>query len=137
MKGRTMRNIVLRFLIGLSPVMLVAMPVFADGEKKAPAAGGIFNNPMIMMMLFMFVIIWFLMIRPEQKKQKARQKMMQNLKKGDKVLTSAGMIGIVGNVKDSTVMVKIADSTVVEFSKSAISTVLDGDGAEKDEKEKK
>jgi preprotein translocase subunit YajC len=126
-----MRNIILRFLIGLTPVMLVSLPIFAQGEKKAPAAGGMFSNPMIMMMLFMFVIIWFLMIRPEQKKQKERQKMLSNLKKGDKVLTAAGMIGIVGNVKDTTVMVRVADNTVVEFSKSAITTVIAADGSEK------
>ena len=132
-----MRNIVLRFLIGLTPVMLLAQPLFADGEKKAPAGGSMFGSPMIMMMIFMFVIIWFLMIRPEQKKQKERQKMISNLKKGDKVLTGAGMIGIIGNIKDNTVMVKIADSTVVEFSKNAITSVLTGDNTEKTENEEK
>jgi preprotein translocase subunit YajC len=133
MKGCAMRNIVLRFLIGLSPLMLLAQPLFAEGEKKAPAGGSMLGNPMIMMMLFMFVIIYFLMIRPEQKKQKTRQKMLSELKKGDKVLTAAGMIGVVGNVKDSTVMVRIADSTTVEFSKNAITAVLTGDNAEKTE----
>ena len=126
-----MRNVFVRFLIGLTPVMLMAVPLFAEGEKKAQP-GFSFGNPMIMMMLFMFLIIWFLMIRPEQRKQKERQKMMQNLKKGDKVMTAAGMYGMVGNVKDTTVMVKIADNnTVVEFAKSAITSVVSSDGADK------
>ena len=43
--------------------------------------------------------------------------MLKNIKKGDKVLTSAGMIGTVGNIKDDTLMVKIAENTVVEFTK--------------------
>jgi preprotein translocase subunit YajC len=70
------------------------------------------------------------MIRPEQRKQKERQKMLQNLKKGDKVMTSAGIVGIVGNIKDSTVMIKIADNnTVVEFSKNAVTAVMAGEGS--------
>lgn len=140
MKGRTMHNVFLRFMAVWAPVMLMAAPLFAEGEKK-PRPDSILGNPMIMMMLFIVIIVWFLMIRPEQKKQKERQKMLQNLKKGDKVMTAAGLYGIVGNVKDASVMVKIADNnTVVEFSKNAITAVMNSDGsggAEKDEKEKK
>ena len=89
------------------------------------------------MLIFMFVIIYFMMIRPEQKKSKERQKLIAGLKKGDKVLTAAGMIGMVGNVKETTVMVKIAEDTVVEFAKSAVTQVMNSDGTEKDGKETK
>jgi preprotein translocase YajC subunit len=129
MKGRTMRNVFLRFMAVWTPVMLMAVPLFAEGEKK-PRPDSMFGNPMIMMMLFIVIIVWFLMIRPEQKKQKERQKMLQNLKKGDKVMTAAGIYGIVGNVKDTSVMVKIADNnTVVEFSKNAITSVVVSDSS--------
>jgi preprotein translocase subunit YajC len=122
----------------MATVILTAAPLFAEGGKKPEP---LFGNPMIMMMFFIVIIVWFLMIRPEQRKQKERQKMIQNLKKGDKVMTAAGMFGIVGNVKDTSVMVKIADNnTVVEFAKSAITAVVSSDGlnnAAQDEKERK
>jgi preprotein translocase subunit YajC len=127
-----MRNAFQKFIVSLAPVMMFAAPILAQtaGDKKAPSPFS-FGNPMIMMMLFMFLIIWFLMIRPEQKKQKERQKMLSALKKGDKVMTAAGMYGIVGNVKDNSVMVKVADNTTIEFAKSAVTSVMNSDGSEK------
>src|SRR5512136_2548732 len=124
-----MNNLFLRFWGVWNLVMLAAVPLFAEGEKK-PQTDSFLGNPMIMMMFFIVIIVWFLMIRPEQKKQRERQKMLQNLKKGDKVMTSAGIYGIVGNVKDNTVMVKISDNnTVVEFSKNAVTAIVNSDGA--------
>jgi preprotein translocase subunit YajC len=120
MKGPIMRfSNIASFMACLS---LSVAPVFAQDApaQQAPVAG----VNLFMMMALMFVIIYFIMIRPEQKKQKKRLEMLKNIKKGDKVLTSAGMIGTVGNIKDDTLMVKIAENTVVEFTKSAIATVL-------------
>jgi len=116
-----MRRILLRFLIGLTPVMLMTSSLYAQGSNQKGLGG---MGSMLPMLLAMFAIIYFFMIRPEQKKTKERQKLISNLKRGDKILTAAGIIGTVGNVKDTTVMVKIAENTVVEFSKSAITTVL-------------
>jgi preprotein translocase subunit YajC len=105
-------------------VLASASGVFAQAGA-APAPKGGFGDPtFIFMMVAMFAIIYFLMLRPQAKKQKETQRMLNELKKGDKVLTVAGIIGIVGNVKDSSVMVKVADSTVLEFKKAAITAVL-------------
>ena len=105
-------------------VPIATAATFAQGQGgAAQGAGGGFGS-ILPMMLLMFVIIYFLMIRPEQKKQKERQEMMKNLKKGDKVVTAGGIMGVVGNVKDDTVMVKIADNTVVEFTRAAVSSVV-------------
>jgi preprotein translocase subunit YajC len=78
----------------------------------------------------MFAVVYFLMRRPQAKKQKELQKMLNEIKKGDKVLTVAGIIGVVGNVKDSTVMVKVAENTVLEFKKAAITAVLNNEDKE-------
>jgi preprotein translocase subunit YajC len=138
-----MRTIFMRFLISLTPVMLFAQDIMAQADKKTQSPLGSLGG-MLPMLLFMFLIIYFLMIRPEQRKQKERQKLLSALKKGDRVMTAAGMFGTVGNVKDATVMVKIAENTIVEFSKGSITTVLNNDGTEKspeksdkDDKEKK
>jgi len=100
----------------------------AKGAQSSPMGG---MGSLLPMMLVMFAVIYFLMIRPEQKKQKQRAAMIQAIKKGDRVLTSAGILGTVGSVKDNTIMVKIAENTVVEFTKSAVTTVINKDGSEK------
>ncbi|MBN1308749.1 MAG: preprotein translocase subunit YajC [Chitinispirillaceae bacterium] len=101
------------------------------GQNKAPQAPTAGLGSLIPMMLVMFAVVYFLMIRPEQKKQKQRQTMLQAIKKGDRVLTTAGILGTVGTVKEATVMVKIAENTVVEFTKSAVSSIVNKDGSEK------
>lgn len=116
-------------------VLFSSVAVFAQAAGPKPADN--FLTSMLPMLIAMFVIVWFLMIRPEQKKNKQRQKMLTEMKKGDKVQTIGGMIGTVGNVKDDSIMVKIAENTVVEFRKSAISLVLNAEGKIDDKKEEK
>ena len=86
------------------------------------------------MMVLMFVIIYFLMIRPEQKKQKQRQRMINEMKKGDKVVTVAGIYGVVQSIKGETVTVKIADNVNVEMTKSGVSNVVTDESNAKGEK---
>lgn len=120
----------------ISIFLVNAGTVMAQNQQAAPSGG---FGSLLPMIAVMFAIIYFFMIRPEQKKQKERLEMLKNLKKGDKVLTSAGILGTVGNIKDNTVMVKIGENTVVEFTKSAVTTVINENEkpAEKAEKEKK
>ncbi|MBU0927734.1 MAG: preprotein translocase subunit YajC [Spirochaetes bacterium] len=70
-----------------------------------------------------FAIFYFLIIRPQNKKQKEAQKMIAAIKKGDKVVTIGGIHGTVNSVKEKTVVVKVDDSSRLEFSKSAIASV--------------
>ena len=70
-----------------------------------------------------FVIFYFLIIRPQNKKQKEAKKMIEAVKKGDRVVTIGGVHGTVASVKDGTVVVKVDDNCKIEFSKSAISAV--------------
>ena len=76
------------------------------------------------MMILMFVMMYFVLIRPQRKKQKALQEQMAGLKKDDRVITIGGLHGIVGNVKERTVILKVADNVRLEFEKSAIGTVI-------------
>ena len=116
-------------------ILSTTTSVMAQAAPQSP--GGGFTS-ILPMMLVMFAIIYFLMIRPEQKKQKERQKLLSAVKKGDKVLTNGGMYGTVGSVKDTTVMVKISENTVVEFTKAAIISVINADMEKTaDDKEKK
>ena len=91
----------------------------------AAATGQPPQNLLVTMMplVFIFVIFYFLLIRPQQKKQKEHEKLVQAVKTGDQVVTSSGIHGTISNVKDKTVIVKIADNVKVEFDRSAIVAV--------------
>jgi preprotein translocase subunit YajC len=82
-------------------------------------------------------IFYFLIIRPQNKKQKETQKMLAALKKGDRVVTIGGVHGTIQSVKETsqTVIIKVDDNVKVEFSRSAVSTVEAAAKEDKDEKE--
>ncbi|MBP5520442.1 MAG: preprotein translocase subunit YajC [Treponema sp.] len=73
--------------------------------------------------LLIIVIFYFFLIRPQNKKQKETQRMLDALKKGDKVITIGGIHGTVSSVKENTVIVKVDDNCKLEFNRTAISTV--------------
>ena len=86
-----------------------------------PAGGGIgFFVPLI----FIFVIMYFVMIRPQKKRQQDQQRLISSVKTGDRVVTNAGIHGLIANVKETTVIVKVADNVKIEMEKSAIASVL-------------
>ncbi len=125
-------------LISAATLNLVnAASVFSQETQQTAPSGGF--GSLLPMLAFMFIIIYFFMIRPEQKKQKERAEMLKNIKKGDKVLTAAGILGVVGNIKENTVMIKIGENSVVEFTKSAITSVINEieKPVDKSDKEKK
>lgn len=77
------------------------------------------------------LIMYLLVIRPQNKKQKALEKLVSGLQKGDKVITIGGVHGTVVNTKEHTVIIKVDDNCKLEFSRSAVSTVIPPEGAVK------
>ena len=77
----------------------------------------------IVPLLFMFAVFYFLIIRPQQKKQKEHDFMIQNLKKNDEVVTSGGIHGTIVNTKDKSLVLRIDDNVKIEIDKNAISYV--------------
>ena len=71
----------------------------------------------------MIVIMYYVMIRPQSKRQKEHQRLISALKTGDRVVTSSGIHGMITNVKDTTVTVKVADNVKIEMEKSAVANV--------------
>ncbi len=84
-----------------------------------------------------FVIFYFFIIRPQNKRQKETEKMINALKKGDKVVTIGGIHGTVTSTKEKTVVVKVDSNTSIEFNRSAISTVIGDKPVEKVSKKSK
>ncbi|MBJ90724.1 MAG: preprotein translocase subunit YajC [Woeseia sp.] len=93
-------------------------PAYAQGAAPADPFG--FFLPMIII----FVAFYFLMIRPQQKRQKAHTQMIGALTVGDEVLTAGGILGVVSGVSEHYVTLKIADEVEVKIQKQTISAVV-------------
>ena len=108
--------------------------------QSSPAAGATGSQSMLMSVLpfvLIIAIFYFFIIRPQNKKQKETQKMIDALKKGDKVVTIGGIHGVVSATKEKTVIVKVDDGVKMEFNRSAISGVVVEGKAEPEKSEKK
>jgi len=94
---------------------------------QAAPAGAPGQQPNLLMQMFplilIFVLFYFVLIRPQQKRQKEHQKLVAALKTGDKVVTNSGIHGIVANVKEQTVLIKVADNVKLEFDRSAVVSI--------------
>ncbi len=75
--------------------------------------------------ILLFVVFYFLLIRPQQKYQKERQEMVNNLKKGDKVQFVGGMHGVIKEIHDDVLVVRVADNVNVKFSRQGVEKVMD------------
>ncbi len=93
----------------------------AGGAGSASTSGNLIGS--LLPFLLIIVIFYLFLIRPQNKKQKETQKMLDALKKGDKVITIGGIHGTVSSVKENTVIVKVDDDCKLEFNRTAISSV--------------
>ena len=97
----------------------------AYAQTTAAADPGLMGNlTTFLPLILMFVVMYFLMIRPQQKRQKEAKAMMDALAKGDEVATAGGIVGKVTRVNDSFVTVEVATNTEVVVQKHAITTLL-------------
>jgi preprotein translocase subunit YajC len=105
--------------------MLESFLLFAQETKDDAPPGGLFNNPLVML-LPIFVLFYFLMIRPMRKQEQQRQSLIGQTKKGDKIITNAGIIGTVAAISDTEdeVTVKVDDNVRLKMIKSSIARNL-------------
>jgi preprotein translocase subunit YajC len=78
----------------------------------------------------LFAILYFLMIRPQQQRQKKHQEMLKNIKPDDRVITIGGIYGTIVKMKETSLILKVADNVRIEVLQSAISQVLSKDEGE-------
>ncbi|MDQ1265302.1 MAG: preprotein translocase subunit YajC [Bacteroidota bacterium] len=96
--------------------------IFMMSAPGGGSGGGGSIVPTLVMFGAIILIMYFLMIRPQQKRQKEHQKMLESVKRGDKVVTTAGMHGTVTDVDDKTIEIQVADNVKIRFEKSAVAT---------------
>jgi preprotein translocase subunit YajC len=90
----------------------------------APASPSGFGLPFPLLMIGFLAIMYFIMIRPQMKRQKEHRAMLDKLSKGDEVITNGGIAGTVTDIGDNFITVEIADSVRIRVQKGAIGNVL-------------
>ena len=111
-------------LVTLSSIAAFAQEA-AQAEQQPSAIGS------FLPLILLFVVMWLFFIRPKNKEMKKMEEMRKALKKGDKVITTAGIIGTVTNIDETgtTISVRTGSTTIIDFEKSAILRVLNAETA--------
>ena len=88
-------------------------------------SGGRTGSPIASLLPFalMLVVLYLLILRPQMKKQKAQQRMIDELERGDQIVTSGGIHGVIQNLKDDTIVLKVAENVKIEVSRGAVARV--------------
>src|SRR5450432_3091278 len=97
----------------------------AQATPASPGSGLLGLLPFV----FIFVIMYYVMLRPQMRRQKDQARLVSALKTGDRVVTSSGIHGLISNVKDTTVIVKVADNVKLEIEKTHLEKITRPDSA--------
>jgi preprotein translocase subunit YajC len=104
-------------------MMLGSLFAAAQASGQAPAAGGSLMG-MLLPFILVFVIFYLLIIMPQRKKQKKHQEMVENLKPGDRIISTAGIFGTIMGVQKDRIELKIAANVKIDITKSAVGVIL-------------
>ena len=99
-------------------------PVLAQAEAAAPQAGSPYG--MLVTMALIFAIFYFMMIRPQQRKEKERRKTIETLRAGQRVIFAGGLIGTIAEVKQYTFVIETV-SGKIEIARGAVNRILKDD----------
>jgi preprotein translocase subunit YajC len=110
---------------------------YAMGAPAGGAQGQ--GNPLVafMPLIILFVIFYFLLIRPQQKKAKEHKQMLQNLKRGDSVITGGGLYGRITSLSDDVLTLDLGNNMEVKVNRGYISTITDRKAVDSDKKKGK
>ena len=97
---------------------------FFISNAHAQIAGGTDSLISLLPLVLIFVVFYFLLIRPQQKRQKEHREMVANIKAGEEVTTAGGLLGKVTDVKESFVKIEVTPGTVLTVQKHTVSAVM-------------
>jgi preprotein translocase subunit YajC len=100
--------------------IVYAMPLGTGQEGGQQGS----NYSFLILMGLLFAVFYFILIRPQQKRQKEHRQLLQNLKKGDRVLTTGGLVGTIVSLSDAMVTVEIADKVKVKVGRNYIAGLM-------------
>ena len=106
----------------MNPLDVLIPAAHAQAAGAAPAAPSMMST--LLFPIILIAIMYFLMIRPQRKRQKEHRAMLEKLAKGDEVITNGGIAGTVSNIGESFITVEVADGVQLRVQKGAIANVL-------------
>ena len=103
-------------------VAVLATVALLGGCYPADAEGGGTTSTiyMIVFLVLIFAMFYFLMIRPQRKRQKEHQQMMEELRKGDRVITAGGIYGVIENVSEDSIVIKVESGATLRLAKGSV-----------------
>jgi preprotein translocase subunit YajC len=109
--------------LALIAVLLITALVFAGGctlpATEGEGSGG-FDWQIIIFLVLIFAVFYFLLIRPQRKRQKQQQELMEELKRGDKVITAGGIYGVIESVSEDSIIIKVESGATMRLAKSSV-----------------
>ncbi len=93
---------------------------FIGGCIPQEGAEGGFDYTLIIFVVFIFGVFYFLLIRPQRRKQREHQQLVEELNRGDKVITAGGIYGVIESISDESVVIKIESGTTVRVAKGSV-----------------
>lgn len=108
--------------LGLMVGLLVTLLAFMGGcvPPEGGEEGGGFDWTIIIFLLLIFGVFYFLIIRPQRRRQKQHDELMQELKRGDKVITTGGIYGVVESLSDDSVVLKIESGATIRVARGSV-----------------
>ena len=111
--------------LGLIVGLLVSV-VFIGGCVLPEGAEGGFDWTWIILLVLLFGMMYFLMIRPQRKRQKEHQQLIEELKRGDRVITAGGVYGVIETVSEDSVVIKVESGATMRVAKNSVALKREG-----------
>ena len=105
--------------LGLVIGLLVTLVLVSSCAVPATTEGG-FDWTIVVFLVLIFAIFYFLLIRPQRKKQKEHQQMMAELKRGDKVVTAGGLYGVIESISEDSVVIKVESGSTIRVASGSV-----------------
>ena len=107
--------------LGLLVGLLITLLVFMGGcVPPEGAEGGGFDWTIIIFLIVIFGLFYFVMIRPQRKRQKAHDALVRELQKGDRVITAGGIYGVIESLNDESIVLKIESGATIRVARSSV-----------------
>ena len=108
---------------GLIVALLISLAFIGGCAALAPEGGDQGETsiwPMILFLVFIFVVMYFVMIRPQRKKQKLQQQLLDELKRGDRVITAGGVYGVIESLSQDSIVLKIESGATIRVARGSV-----------------
>ncbi len=107
-------------ILGLVVALLASVVLLGGCVVPAEGAEGGFDWTLIIFLALMFGLFYFLMVRPQRRRQKEHQKLVEELKRGDKVITAGGIYGVIESTSEDSIVIRVESGTTMRVARGSV-----------------